>query len=169
MGVSVVFEGGSDAVDVVPGQEAVQVLRVENTGMVVDRVLVDVLGDAADWAHIEPAQVNLLPGAVERVEVVFRPPRAASLAPGEVPYGLRVMSTEDPEGSTVEEGLVRVAEFDDLGARLVPRSATGRRSARFRLVVENHGNRPEDVRVEPLDPDNKIGRASCRERVFNWG
>jgi len=157
MGVSVVLEGGSDALEVVPGQEAVQVLRVENTGMVVDRILVDVLGDAAEWTHIEPAQVNLLPGAVERVEVAFRPPRVASLAPGEVPYALRVMSTEDPEGSRIDEGMIQVGEFGDLGGRLVPRSATGRRSARFRLVVENHGNRPEDIRVETLDPENKLG------------
>ena len=167
MGVSVVFESGSDALEleVVPGQEAVQVLRVENTGMVVDRVLVDVLGDAAAWTHIEPAQVNLLPGATERVQVAFRPPRAASTTPGEVPYGLRVMSTEDPEGSRIDEGVIRVGEFGELGARLVPRSATGRRSAKFRLVVENHGNRPEDVRVEPLDPDNKLG-FKTRPSVF---
>ena len=165
MGVSVVFEGGSDAVEVVPGQQAVQVLRVENTGMVVDRVLLDVLGDAAEWTQVEPAQVNLLPGAVERVEVAFRPPRMASMAPGEVPYGLRAMSTEDPEGSTVEEGLVVVGEFGEVGARLVPRSATGRRSARFRLVVENHGNRPEDVRVEPLDPEARLG-FKTRPAVF---
>ena len=157
MGVSVVFEGGSDPLEVVPGQEAVQILRVENTGMVVDRVLVDVLGDAAEWTRIEPAQVNLLPGAVERVAVSFQPPRAASTAPGEVPYGLRVMSTEDPEGSVVEEGVVVVGEYGELGARLVPRSATGRRSARFRMVVENHGNRPEDVRIEPLDPEGRLG------------
>jgi hypothetical protein len=165
MGVSVVFEGGSDALEVVPGQEAVQVLRVENTGMVVDRVLVDVLGDAAEWAHVEPAQVNLLPGATERIRVAFRPPRAASTPPGEVPFALRVMSTEDPEGSSIEEGLVLVGEFGELGARLVPRSATGRRSSRFRLVVENHGNRPEDVRIEPLDPEGKLGFKS-RPSVF---
>lgn len=157
MGVSVVFEGGSDAIEVVPGQQAELGLRLQNTGMVVDRILLDLLGDAAEWARVEPAQVNLLPGATERVRVVFSPPRAATLAPGEVPFALRAMSTEDPEGSKIEEGRVRVAEFGDLGAQLVPKSATGRRSARFRLIVENRGNRPEQIMVEPFDPDNKLG------------
>ena len=157
MGVSVVFEGGSDAIEVVPGQPAEVVLRLQNTGMVVDRIVLDVLGDAAEWAQVEPAQINLLPGATERVRLKFAPPRAATLEPGEVPFALRAMSSEDPEGSTIEEGRVRVAEFGDLGVQLVPKSATGRRSARFRLVVENRGNRPEPVRLEPFDPDAKLG------------
>ena len=157
MGVSVDFEGGSDAIEVVPGEQAEVALRLQNTGMVVDRVVLDVLGDAAEWARVEPAQVNLLPGATERVRITFSPPRAPSLTPGEVPFALRAMSSEDPEGSTIEEGRVRVAEFGDLGVQLVPKSATGRRSARFRLVVENRGNRPEPVRLEPFDPDARLG------------
>ncbi|GAA1942371.1 Ig domain-containing protein [Kitasatospora viridis] len=157
MGVSVVFEDGSEAVEVVPGEEAVCVLRVANTGMVVDRVLFDVLGETAEWAHVEPARANLLPQESTRVRIAFRPPRTAGLLPGELPFGLRAMSTEDPEGSRVEEGLVRIGEFGDLGARLVPASAAGRRGARFKLVVENRGNRPESVRVEALDPEVRLG------------
>jgi len=157
MGVSVLFEGGTDALEVVPGEQAEVVVRLQNTGMVVDRVLLDVLGDAAEWVQVEPAQVNLLPGATERVRLKFNPPRLPSLAPGEVPFALRAMSSEDPEGSSIEEGRVKVAEFADLDVQLVPKSATGRRSARFRLVVENRGNRVEPIRLEPFDPDAKLG------------
>ncbi|MEY9893121.1 hypothetical protein ABIA31_006799 [Catenulispora sp. MAP5-51] len=160
MGVSVVFEGGSDAADaveVVPGEEAVCVLRLENTGMVVDQILLDVLGAAAEWASVEPAQVNLLPGATEQVRVRFRPPRSAGLAPGDVAFGVRAMSTEDPEGSRIEEGTVKVGGFGDLAARLIPTNASGRRKARFRLVVENRGNRSERLRVEGMDPAVKLG------------
>jgi len=156
MGVSVVFEDGHAAIEVVPGEEAVCALRLENTGMVVDRIVLDVLGDTAEWALVEPAQVNLLPGATERVRIRFKPPRSASLEPGEMPFALRAASTEDPEGSSIEEGYVQVGEFADLGAQLVPKSATGRRAARFRLVVENHGNRPEPIRVETFDPEVKL-------------
>ena len=157
MGVSVVFEGGVETVEVLPGQRVEWAVRVQNTGQVVDRIELEVLGDAAGYALVEPAQVNLLPGASERVLITFAPPRVSSMEPGEVPFGLRASSTEDPEGSTVEEGLVRVGEFGELGARLVPKTATSRRSAKFRLVVENRGNRPEPVRIEPLDPAAKLG------------
>ena len=157
MGVSVVFEGGSDAIDVAPGGVAECAVRLRNTGMVVDRVQLDVLGDAAGWVQVEPAQINLMPGATERVRLRFEPPRVASLPPGEVPFALRAQSSEDPAGSSIEEGLVRVAEFGDLGVELVPKSATGRRSARFTVVVENLGNRPEPIRLETFDPDDKLG------------
>jgi hypothetical protein len=157
MGVSVFFEDGTDAIEVVPGDAAERFVELKNTGMVVDRVLLDVLGDAAGWVQLEPAEINLLPGATKRVRVRFEPPRVASVPAGEVPFALRALSSEDPAGSSVVERLVRVAEFGGLGAALVPRSATGRRSARFTVVVDNFGNRPESIRVETRDPDDRLG------------
>lgn len=166
MGVAVTFTDDDATVEVEPGGQATCLVRVENTGMVVDSVLLDILGDAAEWATIEPAEVNLLPGASASARISFRPPRAATLAPGEVPFGLRAMSLEDPDGSRIEEGVVQVGEFTDLGLSLVPKSATGRRSARYRLIVENRGNRPESLTVEAADPDVKLAFRS-RPTVFS--
>lgn len=166
MGVAVAFLDDSATVEVTPGKEAACVVRVENTGAVVDSILLDVLGDAADWASVEPAQVNLLPGASESVRVMFRPPRSSELAPGEVPFALRAMSSEDPHGSRIEESVVEVGEFSELDASLVPKSATGRRSARYRMVVENRGNRPEHLTVRASDPDVKLSFRT-RPEVFS--
>src|SRR5215469_8494536 len=141
MGVAVTFTDDNATVEVVPGSQATCLVRVENTGMVVDGILLDILGDAGEWASVEPAEVNLLPGASASARISFSPPRTATLAPGEVAFGLRAMSREDPDGSTIEEGVVQVGEFTDLDLSLVPKSATGRRSARYRLIVENRGNR----------------------------
>jgi hypothetical protein len=156
MGVAVTFDDDNVSVHVAPGGRATCSLRVQNTGMTVDGVLLDVLGDVGDWASVEPGEVNLLPGASAPVTVVFAPPRSAALAPGLVPFGLRAMSREDPDGSQIEEGTVQVEEFSDLGVSLVPKSATGRRSARFRLIVENRGNRPEHLMVDASDADVKL-------------
>ena len=166
MGVAVTFDDDSAAVEVEPGSQASCSARIENTGSVVDGVLLDVLGEAADWASVEPAEVNLLPGASAQVRIVFGPPRSAGLAPGEVPFGFRAMSREDPAGSRIEEGSVRVGEFSDLGASLVPKTATGRRSARFRLIVENRGNKVEHLVVEAADADVKLAFHS-RPTVFS--
>ncbi len=156
MGVAVTFVNDNSTVEVEPGAEAICSVSVQNTGMVVDAILLDVLGEAGQWANVEPAEVNLLPGASATAKITFRPPRLATRAPGEVPFGLRVMSREDPDGSRIEEGVVQVGEFSDLGVSLVPKSATGRRSAHFRLVVENRGNRREDLTVDASDPDLKL-------------
>ncbi len=156
MGVAVTFQDDNAAVEVKPGAQAACTVRVVNTGSVVDGILLDVLGDAGEWASVEPPEVNLLPGASASAKIVFSPPRAAELSPGEVPFGLRAMSREDPDGSRIEEGVVRVGEFSELDVSLVPKSSTGRRSAKYKLIVENRGNRFEKLSVEALDPDVKL-------------
>ncbi len=151
VGVAVSLD--SAVVEVDPGAETAVVFRVENTGMVVDSILLDVLGDAREWAQAEPDRLNLLPGTEEQARILFRPPRSASLSAGEVPFAVRAMSSEDPAGSVIEEGAVRVGAFSDLAVDLVPKSASGRRMARQRLIVENRGNQPDEVTIGAEDPD----------------
>jgi hypothetical protein len=139
--------------DVDPGGEVSSEVRVRNTGMVVDRVLLDVLGAAADWAVVEPPQLNLLPGTDGVATVTFRPPRSAEVLAGTVDYAVRARSQEDPAGSVVEEGSVTVTRFTELTAELEPKTARGRRAANFRLVVSNLGNHPVTTEVSALDPD----------------
>lgn len=141
------------AVEAAPGAETGFDFRVENTGMVVDSILLDVLGETREWSEIRPAQLNLLPGTGGQARVVFHPPRSSAVPAGEVPFAVRAMSREDPDGSVIEEGVVRVGVFDDLVVELVPKTATGRRLARQKLVVENRGNEQDQITVSADDPD----------------
>jgi hypothetical protein len=121
--------------------------------MVVDQVLLDVLGDAKPWTTVEPAQLNMLPGSDAVAQVRFRPPRSSAVAAGIVPFAVRAMSSEDPAGSTIEEGAVEVGQFSDLRAVLAPGTARGRRAAKYRLIVANEGNAPSHAAVSVSDPD----------------
>ena len=151
VGVVATIENVTLEVD--PGGQVSSDVRVRNTGMVVDRIVLEVLGAAAGWAEIEPPQLNLLPGTDATARVTFRPPRSAEVLAGDVDYAVRARSQEDPDGSVVEEGSVRVGEFDELTAELEPRTARGRRVAKFRLVVSNLGNHPVTTEISALDPD----------------
>jgi hypothetical protein len=151
MGVIASIDAASVSAE--PGAETSCTVRVRNTGMVVDQVLLDVLGDARPWVTVEPAQLNMLPGSDALAQVMFRPPRSSAVAAGTLPFAVRAMSTEDPAGSTIEEGTVEVSPFSDLRAVLAPGSARGRRSARYRLIVENEGNTPAHVAITVSDPD----------------
>lgn len=153
-----------------PGAETSCTIRVRNTGMVVDQVLLDVLGDAGPWTTVEPAQINMLPGSDALAQVKFRPPRSSAVTAGTTPFAVRAMSTEDPDGSTIEEGTIEVAPFSELRAGIAPANARGRRSAKFRLIVQNEGNTPAHVAVSASDPDLLLEfRAKPRNLVTQPG
>jgi hypothetical protein len=144
---------------VTPGSEASLELRVRNTGAVVDVLTVEVVGDAAAWSVVLPDRVSLFPGGDAVVTVVFRPPMAADGPAGEVPFGLRVRSQEDPSGSggsVVEEGVLDVAPFLSVDAELQPRTCRGRRRGATTLAVSNRGTRAVTVEITGVEPDGNV-------------
>ncbi len=151
-----------------PGAEAVVPVQVRNTGPVVDQFSVEILGQAAAWTVAEPPELNLFPGEGGEILIRFRPPRSPDVPAGPVPFGVRVASREDPEGSRVEEGVVEVEPFVDLRAELVPQTSRGRWRGRHRLLVDNQGNRPLDVAVLLSDPENQL-RLKQSRRGFRAG
>src|SRR5918995_1441597 len=92
------------AIDVDPGSSAEALVRIRNTGQIVDRFTVLVLGDAAAWTTVAPAAVSLFPGAEEAVRLTFAPPRGSTPRAGRMVFGVRVRAAENPSDSVVEEG-----------------------------------------------------------------
>jgi hypothetical protein len=155
-GMGVTAHLNNPRLGVEPGGETACEVQVRNAGSVVDQFTVDVVGFARDWAVIEPPTINLFPGAEATARVVFRPPRSPEVQAGPVPFGVRVLSREDPRGSVVEEGVVEVAPFADLKVELLPSRSRGRRSVRPQLAVDNNGNRPVAAEVIAVDPENEL-------------
>ncbi|HXM58679.1 MAG TPA: hypothetical protein VOB72_24985 [Candidatus Dormibacteraeota bacterium] len=155
MGAAATLLERSAAVE--PGGEAAVQVRVRNAGQVVDQFALQVLGAAATWATVEPPSLSLFPGGEEVATVRFRPPRSSGVAAGEVPFGVRVVSREDPDAAVVEEGTLRVGAFFQTVADLVPRNSRGSRSAAHELAIDNHGNVPVEVAVQGADPDGALG------------
>jgi hypothetical protein len=141
------------AVTVEPGGEVAVNIRVRNTGRVVDQFALQVLGDPAGWAVVEPPTLPLFPGADGTATIRFRPPRASSVPAGERPFGVRVVSREDPESVVVEEGSVAVGPYRQTTAELVPRNSRGSFAANHELAIDNNGNVPVEVFVRGTDPD----------------
>lgn len=137
-----------------PGQQVSAQLRVRNSGSVVDQFTFEGLGAAAAWIEAEPEVLSLFPGAEGTVTVFFRPPRSPHVAPGPTPFGIKVVSSEDPMGSTVEEGVITVGRFADRSVEIYPLTARGHRRGRFELAVDNRGNAPIEIEVSGSDPEN---------------
>jgi hypothetical protein len=139
-----------------PGAETRTQLRIRNTGGVVDQFELSVLGDAAEWASVEPESISLFPGAEQTVEVVFHPAKVSSIVAGRATFAVRAASHEDPQGSSVEEGVIDVLPFDDRNAELIPRTSKGKRSAVHDLAIDNRGNAPINLTFAGLDPENSL-------------
>jgi hypothetical protein len=124
---------------------------------VVDEFAFSVLGPAGAWAELDPPSLSLFPGAEGTATVRFRPPRDATTQSGRIPFGLRVASREDPPGSVVEEGTVTVSAYGATTAELLPRTARGRRGARYEIAVDNRGNAERAFAFIPADPAKALG------------
>lgn len=141
---------------VVPGDKASVVVTVRNTGSVVDELTVSIVGEAAAWTTVEPRVVPLFPGAEAKVTLTFTPPRSSAAPSGPVDVGVKVVSREDPGGSTVEEAVVEVAPYTEVAAELVPRTVRGSRRAKAELAVDNRGNAAVRASLSPLEADAQL-------------
>ena len=146
----------SKTVSVEPGNVATVRVKVQNTGQIVDEFVIDVLGDASAWASSNPPMVRLFPGQEEVVTVTFRPARAAEVRSGDVPFAVRVQPRQDPQGSTVEEGIVSVGAFVEAGAELIPRNSRGSRGGVHEVAVDNRGNASLQATLSAGDQDKQL-------------
>jgi len=148
-----------------PGQETRCVVTIRNSGRVVDQFTIDVVGEASAWAAVEPPAVNVMPGETVTVTVRFAPPRSANVVAGQVPFGVRVSSSEDPSGSVVEEGVLDIAPFADVTAELVPAKVEASSKAHFEVAVDNLGNHAVAVELSPHDPEDDLEFSLERARI----
>lgn len=146
----------NNVVTVEPGSEGVGMVRVRNTGVVVDQFTLSMVGDAAAWATFEPPTVSLLPDNEQTVTIRFRPPRNSTVAAGAVDFGVRVVAQEDAGFSVVEEGTLQIGGFAGVTMKVVPRTSQGKRGADHRVEIHNTGNTATSAVVRAQDPDDLL-------------
>lgn len=148
-----------------PGAQAALTVRVRNSGTIVDRFELSVVGPLASWARAEPASLSLFPGQEGEAQIAFAPPRESSPRSGTYPYGVRVRAATDPGGATVEEGRVTIGPFTQTTAEIVPATSRGSRGGRHEVIVENRGNAPLDIVIGAADPDRLVDFAVSPDRL----
>ncbi|MEY9856362.1 hypothetical protein ABH935_001966 [Catenulispora sp. GAS73] len=126
--------------DVEPGGEATVTITVRNTGDIVEEYHLQATGDPGQWAVVEPQTLRLYPGTTGTAQLTFTPPRSSEAQAGPQPYAVKVTPREDRENTFAIEGILRVAEFADLRAELVPATTRGWHRGRVRLAVDNYSN-----------------------------
>ncbi|MFD8707605.1 hydrolytic protein [Kitasatospora sp. NPDC059648] len=158
-------ELGLPALTVAPGGVATTTLTVRNDLDIVEAYTLEVVGDCAAWATVEPARLSLYPGTSESVTVRLAPPRSPAARAGEFPLGIRVLPTERPELVTVPETTVTVTPFHELQAALAPRRRRGWLRGRYRTSVRNLGNTPGTVTLTPGQAGEELRFRATPERL----
>lgn len=138
-----------------PGGSVDSEITLRNTGTVVDRYAIQVLGDAARWTTVDPPTVNLVPGAEGSARVAFTPPRSPDVVAGPRPFRLVATSSEDASTSAFTDGSVEVGPFHDVTATMHPQTVEGR-SGTYQVTMTNRGNVPASVRVGATDPQGAL-------------
>lgn len=140
MGVIIALTAAS--VDADPGAESVLEARVENTGQVVDRILIDVLGAAKEWAEVDSPHLNLHVLDPHHPAAAGRHPghRCAGGERGAL-YGLR--QTPRRQLCSLRDARLRAGPDRPgrgaAGARRIP-PAPGRGDGRRRARPSDHGD-----------------------------
>ncbi|OIK23294.1 hydrolytic protein [Streptomyces malaysiense] len=134
---------------VTPGGTATTSLTVRNDSDIVEAYTLEVVGDCAPWATVEPARISLYPDTSETVTISLAPPRSPEVRAGDVPLGVRVLPAEHPESVTVPETTVHVEEFHELRTEILPRRRRGWLRGRYRLAVRNEGNTSTRISFRP--------------------
>ena len=126
---------------VAPGGEAMIGVTVRNPSDEVAEYEIDVLGAVAGFARVQPVgTLRVYEFDTGRVDIIFRPPRDASVPAGDVRFGVRARLVRDTSVSATAEATLHVEPIEDLSIRLVPSTRRARRRADFRVELENRGS-----------------------------
>jgi beta-lactam-binding protein with PASTA domain len=139
------------------GRERVVAL-IRNTSGIVDNYALSIRGVPDSWWTIYPDTVYLVPfgagGTYEQeVEVHLHPPRTAE-AEARV-WELELVADSKASGTEAAAApfLLGIQPFEDLGTKVEPERASGRRKVRYGVRVENKANAPAYVAFAGADPD----------------
>ena len=146
-----------DRADTGPGEALAVEVSVRNTSDVVEHYGIELLGlPEHTAARVEPDVIKLRPGeagtAAVRITLGADPPATAGL----YTVGVLVRSRYRDEISRCEELAINVAVVQQIGLRVDPEVATGKRSAKYRVQVYNASNVPVRLMLAATDPERRV-------------
>ena len=138
-----------DLIEVAPGSAESTVFVVKNLGTKVEEFQFSVAGP--EWVTAEPTTVSVYPGHEAVGAVQAAPPRTPGCPAGVTPFQLTVTSALHSHLSGSAAGRVDVAPFYEFAADLDPSSTRGRGWTRHTITLDNRGNTPLRILLDPTD------------------
>jgi hypothetical protein len=173
------------SLEVAAGEEASFQVLLESRAATPELYEIEVTGQAAAWATLDPRSLDLAPAATGVARLTLRPPPEAP--PGDqLSFEITAASGERPETARSVPGLLQIASPAPpptpppvptpaptppppapeppppaLSAQLQPETSKGRAGAEHKLIVQNLGATP--LTSEPVAVDSNAGVAIAFE------
>jgi beta-lactam-binding protein with PASTA domain len=145
------------------GRERV-IAQIRNTSGIVDNYALSIRGMPDSWWTVYPDTVYLVPfgagGTYEQdVEIHLHPPRTAE-AEARV-WELELVADSKAHGveAVAAPFLLGIQPFHDIGTKIEPERASGRRKVRYQVRVENKANAPSHLAFDGSDTDGECNFA----------
>jgi beta-lactam-binding protein with PASTA domain len=162
-GLVVILDDGE--ADVMAGSEHVALVRVRNTGSIVERVDLRIDGSPRAWATFEPPQLNIDQGDEEIARLRFTPPREATTMAGPALYDVFAWSLSNPAVRVAAHGRLNVQPFSVGSVSIDGLITETRRSGDYVVTVANQGNVPLVAAVDAHDEPRALRIHTSRYEV----
>jgi hypothetical protein len=151
-GVAAVLDPTTIAAE--PGIEVTAVVRVTNTGNLVDGFAIQVSGDAAPWVIVDPPTLSLMPAAEGAATLHITPPPDG--ASTDAAFSVRVTSRADADSSAELTGTVHVTAKPRLTSSISPAEARVYRTSTRVVRLSNEGGQPLVVSLSVTEPSRRL-------------
>jgi beta-lactam-binding protein with PASTA domain len=151
---------GELGIAVVPGQRGRVLALVRNKSEIVDNYDVVVHGIPREWWTATPPTAYLIPlgsggGFEQEIEIALHPPRSPDAVAGRHDLQIAVFSRAAQAEVAAAPFMLGILPFEDWAVTVKPQRASGRRRARYTVVVENSANASIAVALDAADDDGE--------------
>jgi PASTA domain len=136
---------------VVPGAVVGATVRVRNSGLHVERGVIETRGLPSHWVTVDPPGLDLDVASEKTATVTFHPPRVPSSRGGRYPFEFTVSSASWPNVRCSDGAALTVGTFAELACDAELLSVSARGSVVYRVRVHNDGNQTVDGRMIATD------------------
>jgi hypothetical protein len=148
-----------------PGQPGHLTVTITNWGNTVDHLTLSVEGIPPEWAHWEPAAVQLNPGSQAAVELVLTVPRTPASWAGRYRVLVRAQSRENPGEAGMAHAEWTVLPFSGGSLSLAPKQVSSQTHAAYKLTLHNESNEAAHYRFGGEDDKQALSYGFAPEQV----
>jgi hypothetical protein len=131
-------------------------LKVQNTGEIVDKYLIEVEGLDESWYSRSTSSIALMPQTEEQLQLLFQPPKKRGVKAKIYPFAIVLRSQSRPEDVTSITGQLEVLPSVEFKIAVLPFRITSQKKGKYRVAIENIGVSDASLELEATDLDEGL-------------